>query len=202
MIALYPSLSAADQLNLAAMLDKLDPYADGYHLDIMDFHFVPHLHGSLELIAAIAAQTSRPLWLHLMVDNPATWIESLPLPEDSIVTIHIEATKDPLRILHAIQRHGWSASIALNPTTPVAQVLPCMHQLDQLLLMSVSPGRSGQPFIASTMQKIEMAQKYKQAHNLALHLAVDGGITPELLPTLRDAGIQDVAIGSALFNSD
>ena len=103
MPALYPSLIAANQLSLQQTLDSSDAYADGYHLDIMDNHFVPNLTWGHGMINAIAAYTTRQLWVHLMVDNPDSWIDQLKLPQESIVTFHIESSTNPLRIVHAIQ---------------------------------------------------------------------------------------------------
>lgn len=199
MITLYPSLMASNQLTLHSTLDSLDPYADGYHIDIMDHHFVPNLMGSPGLIHAIAKQTKQRLWIHLMVDRPELWPPLLHVPEETMISIHIEATKDPLKLIHTIQRRGWQAGIALKPHTPVNEVYPLLQHLDHLLIMAVEPGFSGQAFLETTHQKIATALSYKQAHNLALHIAIDGGVTKELLPTLAQAGVDALAIGAALF---
>lgn len=199
MITLYPSLLAADQLNLQTALDQLDPYADGYHIDIMDHHFVPNLAGSADMIHAVAAHTNRRLWIHLMVDSPHLWTSILNLPAQSMITFHAESTKDPLKLIHAIKRLGWNAGIALKPSTPIDLIYPLLAQLDHLLIMAVEPGFAGQKFLPTTIEKIATADNYRQAHSLALHIAVDGGITKELLPSLQQAGVDEVAIGTALF---
>ncbi len=201
MPALYPSLIAANQLSLQQTLDALDPYTDGYHLDIMDNHFVPNLTWGHGMINAIAAYTTRQLWVHLMVDNPERWVEQLALPPESIVTFHIEGCTNPLHIIHAIQKKEWYASVAINPRTAVDTIIPLLSKLDQVLIMSVEPGFSGQQFIASSIEKIHTVTQHKNAHNLVVHIGIDGGIDKKNIAPLAHAGVEDFVIGNALFKT-
>ena len=201
MPALYSSLIAANQLSLGPTLDALDAYADGYHLDIMDNHFVPNLTWGHGMINAIATHTKRQLWVHLMVDNPGIWVEQLQLPQESIVTFHIESTTDPLRIIHALQKKDCYASVALKPGTSLDTMNPLLPQLDQVLIMSVEPGFSGQHFIQNSMDRIATILQHKNAHNLALRIGIDGGVTSKNIVNLANAGIQDFAVGNALFKA-
>lgn len=201
MPALYPSLIAANQLSLQQTLDSLDTYVDGYHLDIMDNHFVPNLTWGHSMINAIAAHTTRQLWVHLMVDNPDSWIDQLELPQESIVTFHIEASANPLRMVHAIQKREWYASVTLNPGTPLDPIIPLLPQLNQILIMSVEPGFSGQRFIENSMARVKTISEHKNAHNLALRIGIDGGVSSKNITQLISAGAQDFAIGSALFKA-
>jgi ribulose-phosphate 3-epimerase len=201
MPALYPSLIAANQLSLQHTLDSLDTYVDGYHLDIMDNRFVPNLTWGHGMINAIAAHTTRQLWVHLMVDNPDSWVSQLGLPQESIVTFHIESSTNPLRIIHAIQRKEWYASVALNPRTPLDPIIPLLPQLDQVLIMSVEPGFSGQRFIENSMARVETIAQHKNAHNLALRIGIDGGVNRKNIARLASAGAQDFAVGAAIFKA-
>lgn len=201
MPALYPSLIAANQLSLHQALDSLDASTDGYHLDIMDNHFVPNLTWGRGTINAIAAHTTRQLWVHLMVDNPAGWVDQLELPQESIVTFHIESSTDPLRIIHAIHRKEWYASIALKPNTPLDTITPLLPQLDQVLIMSVEPGFSGQHFIEGSLARVETIARHKNAHNLALRIGIDGGVSSKNICQLASAGVEDFAVGTAIFKA-
>jgi ribulose-phosphate 3-epimerase len=202
MPALYPSLIAANQLNLQQTIDSLDFYTDGYHVDIMDNHFVANLTGGQDMVRAIAAHTNRQLWVHLMVDQPEAWVEQLKLPPESIVTFHIETTTDPLRIIHTIKRKEWCASATLKPSTALDALIPLLPQLDQVLIMSVEPGWSGQQFMPTSIMRIQTILQHKNAHNLALRIGIDGGVSKKNIVQLADIGVQDFALGSALFNTD
>jgi len=202
MPALYPSLIAANQLNLQQTIDSLDLYTDGYHVDIMDNHFVANLTGGQEMVRALAAYTKRQLWVHLMVDQPEDWVEQLALPPESIVTFHIETTTNPLRIIHAIKRKEWYASATLKPATTLDTLIPLLPQLDQVLIMSVEPGWSGQQFMPNSIARIQTIAQHKNAHNLALRIGIDGGVSKTNIVQLANAGVQDFAIGSAIFNTD
>lgn len=88
MAKIYPSLISADILNLETQIKTLDPYCPGYHLDVMDYHFVPNLTWGPSFIEAISKATTRQLWVHLMVDNPIVWIEKLSLPSKHLEFSH------------------------------------------------------------------------------------------------------------------
>lgn len=219
MPSIFPSLISSDLLNLGSTIKNLDPYCAGYHIDIMDNHFVPSLTWGTMFIDAISRATSNQLWVHLMVDDPGSWIarlqptESNPhiknnfahnsLKKNSIISFHLESTKQPLDIIQTIQEKKWRASIAINPETPVTDLIPYLPFIDHVLLMSVQPGRSGQPFIPEIIHKITELQNYlaKQDKNQAITIALDGGITHANIANLAKLGIEHFAIASTIFNT-
>ncbi|MCX5922447.1 MAG: ribulose-phosphate 3-epimerase [Candidatus Dependentiae bacterium] len=199
MALIFPSLISADLLNLQNEIKTLDPYCDGYHLDIMDHHFVPNLTWGVAFMHAIAAATCRPLWVHLMVENPGTWLEELNLPAGSIVSFHIETIKDAMSLINRIHEKKWRASIALSPKTNVETIFPFLNVIDQVLVMSVEPGFSGQQFILAAVDKVDKLVAYRQAHDLPFTIGMDGGINKENITMLVDHGVQDIAIANAIF---
>src|SRR5205814_4684098 len=124
-------------------------------LDIMDNHFVPNLTWGPTVVNAIAQKTSRTLWVHLMLDNPLGIIEQLDVPQQSIISVHLESPGDIHAAIHAIKNKNWRASIAIKPKTAVSELTPFLNLIDHVLLMSVDPGFSGQAFLPATEQKID-----------------------------------------------
>lgn len=199
MALIFPSLISADLLNLEKELKALDPYSPGYHLDCMDYHFVPNLTWGPNFIQAIEEKTSHQLWIHLMVDNPLMWVENLFLYPKTIVTFHIETMKNPAELMRLIRQKQWLPSIALSPQTPIEEILPYTYQAYQILIMSVNPGKSGQQFIEETKDKIQALADYRKAHNLNFKIAMDGGISAQNIRQLTTLGVDHFAVAQAIF---
>ncbi len=201
MIRIYPSLISANLLNLEHEIKLLEPHCDGFHLDIMDNHFVPNLTFGIDMIQAISKTTHKQLWVHLMVDQPNTWIESLQLPEQTILSFHIESTNKTSELIKRIKEKKWLTSIAINPKTNVDEIFPYLHLIDQVLIMSVEPGFSGQRFLEPTIDKIAPLIKRQTAQKLTFSIGFDGGITPENIGLLAQKGVTDFAAASTIFNN-
>ncbi len=200
MTKIYPSLIAADLLRLKEEIRQLQPYCDGFHLDVMDNHFVPNLTFGADIVNAVSAATTKQLWVHLMVDNPISWCNTLTLQAESIVSFHIEATKKAQDIIKQIKENNWRASIAIKPKTPVAAIFPLLNTIDQVLLMSVEPGFSGQQFLPSVVDKIEPLITYRKDHGLSFAIGIDGGINQENIGMLATKGVEDFAVAAAIFD--
>ena len=196
---IYPSLIAAPLLRLESVIHELDPFVDGYHLDIMDDHFVPNMTWGADFVHAIAQATGKRLWVHCMVDNPDVWISRLMLPPDSIISFHIELNVDFSRIILRIKEKKWRASIVINPKTAPEKIFPYLELCDQVLIMSVEPGFSGQAFLPKTVQKAAMLHQYKQEHQLQYTLGMDGGIGIENIADICMHGVTDIAAAKAIF---
>lgn len=179
MTNIFPSLIAADILNLADEINRLDPYVAGYHIDIMDFHFVPNLTWGPMFANAIREQTHKTLWVDLLVDNPDKYLHELTLHANDIVTIHYEAQgvqTEIHNIIKHIQTYRWRASLGINPQTPVDTITPYLKYVDHVLLMSVEPGFSGQDFVATSVDKLEQLNQIRKRHNYTFTIGMDGGI--------------------------
>jgi len=199
MALIYPSLISADILNLETQIKTLDPYCPGYHLDVMDNHFVPNLTWGPSFIEAISSKTTRQLWVHLMVDNPTVWIEKLSLPPKTIASFHIETINDTSSIINLIQKKNWLTSIAISPKTPVAKLLPYAKLIDQVLVMSVNPGFSGQQFMEDSKAKVQALADYRTKNGLNFKIAMDGGISADNIQELTALGVDHFAVAHAIF---
>lgn len=186
-------------MNLQSVIEQLEPYSAGFHIDIMDNHFVPNLTWGAAMTNAIAKTTKKPLWIHLMVDDPTTWIDKFITPQDSIITIHIESQGNIKDVLQNIKKKDLKAGLAINPNTTLESINDYLPIIDQLLIMSVEPGFSGQKFIENSIKKVEKAVQLKNEHNYNYKVALDGGIDKNKIQLLKNKEITDFAVGSALF---
>jgi len=199
---IYPSLISSDLLNIQQTLTELDPHCQGYHLDVMDDHFVPNLTWGPDFINTIIAATQKPVHVHLMVQDPERWIKRLNLRSSDLFIFHYEAFAQPhdsRKLLDQLITNNISAGMAINPTTPITAITDFLPSLQQVLVMSVNPGFSGQSFIPSTTEKIHPLVSLRKAHNLPFHICMDGGINEQNFKTVATLGVDQVAVASALF---
>lgn len=204
-IRLYPSIITGDLLALGQMLTELDPYVDGYHIDVMDDHFVPNLTWGAAFIDAIAAATKRRLHIHLMVSDPNRWIDRLkPRSNQDCFIFHYESLSVPtdgIALAKNAKQAGWKVGIAINPGTSPDVILDIIPYIDEVLIMSVEPGFSGQAFLSSIESKIPFLLAHKKNYKLTYDLAVDGGINRENIGRLRKLGVAHFAVASAIFSA-
>ena len=201
MKTIYPSLLAANQLRLEEEIKQLDPYVQGYHLDIMDNHFVPNLSWGPLVVNAIAQTTPRRLWLHLMIDNPVSLISHFDIPPESRCTFHAETVLNVPTFIENIYTKAWAPGIALNPTIPIEYIMPYIAQLEHILIMGVEPGFSGQKLLEHTVRNISLLKEYRTNHQLDFRIAFDGGINSNTIGMLATHGVDDFVCGSALFST-
>ncbi len=202
MATIFPSLISADILNLQKSIKQLDPHCQGYHLDIMDDHFVPNLTWGPQFINAIANVTQRQLWVHLMVDNPHSWLDRLLLPPGSIISFHIEETKEKFHLINHIKEKKWRPSIAVKPKTAITDVYPYFDVIDHILLMSVEPGFSGQPFLPEVITKVDELRRYCQTAGLNITVGMDGGINQSNIGPLLQKDVDHIAVAAGIFHQD
>jgi ribulose-phosphate 3-epimerase len=201
MANIFPSLLCSNVLELQDTINALDPYCNGYHLDVMDNHFVPNLTWGHTFINAIAhASKHDTMWVHLMVTSPGSLISRFTIAQGSIISFHIETTKDPSRLINDIKLKGWKPSIAVNPSTPIETVFPFLSLVNHILVMSVEPGFSGQKFLPTTLEKLDILNDYCSESNQECIIAVDGGIDQDNCKRLAAHKVTDFAIASAIFN--
>lgn len=204
MKSIFPSLISSDLLNLEKTIIALDPYCAGYHIDIMDNHFVPNLTWGTQFLNAIARKTTKQLWAHLMVENPQSLLETITVPAGSIISIHIETKKEMTSVIKSIIGNNWRPSITINPKTDIAKCFAFLdaEQVNHILIMAVEPGHSGQIFLPVALQKLEALANYREQQKLSYTIAIDGGINEINIQQLAQLGADDFAIASGIFTSE
>jgi ribulose-phosphate 3-epimerase len=166
------------------------------HLDVMDGHFVPNFSYGMPIVEAVRRATELPLDVHLMMDNPAEYIEAFRKAGADSMTIHAEAVADPRPVLEKIRSLGASAGLALNPPTPLSAIEASLPYCDLILVMSVMPGFGGQKFDDVALEKLRALKSRSDVQAL---LEVDGGVHVDTIGKCARAGADLFVTGSAIF---
>jgi ribulose-phosphate 3-epimerase len=197
-----PSVLSADFANMERdCRAALAAGADLLHLDVMDGHFVPNLTMGPDLCRGLRrAMPEVYLDVHLMVTNPAMFVEPFAKAGANHFSFHVEVVEpDGIeQLIGRIRAAGMQAGLVINPPTPVEKILPFVHLPDLVLVMSVNPGFSGQSFIASALDKTRAIRARLRPEQ---RLQMDGGVTPPNAAIVREAGCDVMVTGSALFSS-
>jgi len=195
-----PSILSADFANLEAELQTISS-ADLIHVDVMDGHFVPNLTIGLPVVARLQQVSKVPLDVHLMIENPESWVGKYAATGASSITFHLEAAKDPSACVAAIKENGAKVGISISPGTPFSEVRDYLTVVDMLLVMTVEPGFGGQGLIDSVVPKIKEAKDFMLSQGLSTSLQVDGGVGTQNIVMLATAGADTFVAGSAVFSA-
>lgn len=202
---LSASLMCADLLNLEKAIKELEKANIDYlHIDIMDGSFVPNITLGFDLINSIKKVTDIPLDIHMMVYDPAKFIERMNLTENDIVSVHYESDIHIHRTLELIKNKGCKTGLAINPGTPVENVKNLTDYIDMLLVMTVSPGFAGQKIFKGADKKVIEARRLLTEWGYAdILIQVDGNISLENGKKMYDSGADIFVLGtSSLFLKD
>jgi ribulose-phosphate 3-epimerase len=200
-IQVYPSLLAADPLNLGAAVRGVEEAVDWLHVDVMDYHFVPNLAYSPATVQALAAHTSVPLDCHLMIEDPERWAVSYAEAGAKNVTFHAEAASAPLRTARDLRAAGSRAGLAFNPGTSVEPYAELLREFDMVLIMTIEPGFGGQPFLTHVLPTIAAVRRMAGDRELDLWIQVDGGVTEDTAVQCVEAGANVLVAGSSVFEA-
>ncbi len=194
-----PSILSADFARLAEQIDEvMGAGARLIHVDVMDGHFVPPITIGPLIVDSIAERVhdaGGAIDVHLMIERPEGQVAEFARAGADCITIHAEATVHANRTLSAIREHGCLAGLALNPGTAVDAVSELGDTADLVLCMTVNPGWGGQPFIASSPDKVARLRALAPRSVIA----VDGGIDAETVGSVAEAGASIFVAGSAVF---
>ena len=195
-----PSVLSADFGNLQRDVEEIcNAGCDYVHVDVMDGHFVPNMTIGPVVVSAIAKVATKPLDIHLMVENNTFFVELFAPLKPEYISFHIEEEKHPHRLIQKIRSLGIKPAIVLNPHTPPESVEYLLADLDMVLLMSVNPGFGGQSFIDSVIPKASRLNELRNKINPNCLIEVDGGVSDKNIQALKDVGVDVVVAGSYVF---
>jgi len=199
-----PSLMTMDLDKFKEQITFLNDQVDSYHIDIMDGHYVPNISLSPWFIQEVRKISTLPLSAHLMVTEPAFWVQQLIDINCEWICMHAEVLDGlAFRLIDQIHDAGLKAGIVLNPETPVSVILPYINLLDKVTIMTVDPGFAGQRFIESTLDKITALRQLRQEKGYHYLIEMDGSSNRQSFKRIDQANPDIYIIGrSGLFGLD
>ena len=201
---LAPSILNADFSCLREILAMLEKSRiDLLHLDVMDGNFVPNISFGPMIVETVSQNTSIPLSVHLMIENPEKYIDSFSqtMDRNDCLIVHVEACKHLDSTLQIINDSGLKTGVALNPSTPLESIKYVLDKLNTILIMTVNPGFGGQKFIPAMLSKIKTARKMVIESKKEIDIQVDGGINLENILEVKQSGANILVVGSEIFKS-
>lgn len=200
MVKIAPSLLSADFTCLKDEINKIET-AQWIHYDVMDGHFVPNISFGHSILNDVSKITDMYLDVHLMISEPAKYIDNFIASKASLIVFHYEAVvkEEVDNLIDYIKNQHVDVGISIKPNTPVEEILPFLSKLDLVLVMSVEPGFGGQEFNPIALDKISTLAKLKKDHQYHYLIEVDGGINEITAKQCRQAGADVLVAGQLYF---
>ncbi|MEX0992107.1 MAG: ribulose-phosphate 3-epimerase [Actinomycetota bacterium] len=196
---LAASILAADFANLGAQVALVEPHVDVFHIDVMDGHFVPPITLGGVVVKSIRPHTTRTFHGHLMIENPEAQFDDLAEAGLDVVSFHLEAVTDAGPLIRKARGGGMGVGLTINMETPVEDLFPYLDEIDDVMLMSIRPGWSGQELNPAVFDRVEAVRAELDRRGLEADVEVDGGITLENARRAMDAGASVLVAASAIF---
>jgi ribulose-phosphate 3-epimerase len=202
-VQIAPSILSADFAALGRDIAAVERGgADLIHVDVMDGHFVPNITIGPPVVRAIKKVATRPLDVHLMIEEPDRYVEAFVDAGADMISVHVEAVPHLHRTIAFIKKLGARAGAVLNPSTPAVLLEDIAADLDFVLVMSVNPGFGGQTFIPHSVEKVKHVRAVLTAAGSFAPIEIDGGVDEHTAASVVAAGARILVAGQAIFGGN
>jgi len=198
---LAASILSADLAYLADQVKLVHEHADIIHIDIMDGHFVPPIALGTVVVASLRPHTDRTMHGHLMVEAPESYFEELAEAGLDVVSFHHEAVGEPATSIDKARAAGLGVGVTINLETPVDDVFPYLDEVDDVMLMSIPPGWSGQSLNPDVFPRLEAIRREIDRRGLDIDIEIDGGVKVDNARQAVDAGANVLVSASGIFQA-
>jgi ribulose-phosphate 3-epimerase len=199
---LAASILSADLAHLADQVKLVHEHADIIHIDIMDGHFVPPIALGTVVVASLRPHTARTMHGHLMVDAPEAFFDELAEAGLDVVSFHHEAVADPVVTIDKARAAGLGVGVTINMQTPVDEIFPYLDHVDDVMLMSIEPGWSGQALDPGVYPRIEAVRTEVDHRGLPVEIEIDGGVKIDNARRAVLAGATILISASGIFQGE
>lgn len=193
-------LNSSDRVSDVKKLNNTS--CDYIHIDVMDGVFVPPLEFSISEVMAIINNSNKKIDIHLMCDNPISYVRELVGYDIHNITIHREISNDINEVIEVIKKHNIKVGMSIKPNTDIKEIMDYLDYLDLILIMSVEPGYGGQSFIMSSLDKVRELRRIINDRNLDIKIEIDGGVKDTNIALIKNAGVDISVVGSYITKSD
>jgi ribulose-phosphate 3-epimerase len=195
-----PSFLTADFSKLESEIQSIAA-SPWLHFDVMDGKFVPAKTYGPEMVSRLQSVSNQVFDVHLMIVEPEQYLSDYANAGADLITIHYEAVHAPLlEVIQAIKALGVRVGLSVKPATSITVLEPYLPWIDLVLVMSVEPGKGGQPFLPSALDKIKWLYSERTRQHLQYLIEVDGGINATTVHLVKAAGADVIVVGSYVFN--
>ncbi len=203
MITIEASILAADFARLGEQAREAEAAGvDGIQVDVMDGRFVPNITFGPGVVRALRPLVSVTLDADLMIVEPDRHLQAFADAGADRLTVHLEACTHPYRVLQSIRELGVEVGVAIGPGTPLSDLEELLGLVDLIQIMTVNPGRGGQLFLHSQLDKVRRLGQILDERGFDITIGVDGGINPATAPLVVSAGATVLVAGSNIYNDE
>lgn len=195
-VKIAPSIIAVNWVDIYSDVERAKK-GDFIHVDVMDGHFVPNLTLGPDIAKAIYKLSAKPLDIHLMLEYPDKYIERFVFEGVFRITFHYESNAILTQMINLVKGFGLNVGIAISPYTPVKRIAKVLPKIDQVLVMTVYPGFSGQKLLEWVIPKIYELNDLREKYGLNFTITADGGINYTNLEKLGP--VDEVVMGAGFF---